>query len=341
MSIATEGGMDCSESAQPGLTIGDAELGAVPEVRRDMAPDAIPAVGADCALAETSSTSGPPSPEIRATVAPDANPRKLRASIAALGPLVDPAKDVLVLHTRYAMELFAHGQGETRGRGSWIPDGQRFALSVRAIWALTSRDNPYADWLLIQIDERLHETRNRLRAASAEAMQRIEVLKRQGLHYSMLQSEKPYRIEIQPDSPYSYATASLIADFDTYARMIRTLARTDHRTDMEGHQAIRVLVRTLRTLFATPLPWARKLRHESLDRLTRNDFLAGARDDAKARVREAGQQFGPLPPMIFTGVKQPRHTLRSPLMSPARRQVLDEACRGWADGSATGSSVSA
>jgi integrating conjugative element protein (TIGR03761 family) len=237
----------------------------------------------------------------------------------------------LLLHTRHAVSLYVGPNTEARGSGSGIPDGQRFALALRNIWSLTAHDNPYADWMLIQFDQSLHEVRGRIARATQGPLDALEALKHQGLQYSLLEAEAPTQFELVPDSPYTYATASVIAAFDHYARMIRTLVRKDRMSDIEGHQAIQPLVRTLRTLFASPLPWVRKLQSQHVRRLRRNDFLPEANTSAQARVSLARELFGPLPRAVFTGAKQPRHTLRDPLVSAALRHGFEEASREWAE----------
>jgi len=251
------------------------------------------------------------------------------SSLDGLGGLVANGNDELVLHTRHAASVFIDPQSTNRSKGDGCPDGQRFTFAARLIWHYTRQDNPYADWCLVRIDQRMNETRRSIDAATMRANEVIDALLREGLTVGIVASQTPKRFEIVPGCPYTYATASLVSEFDHYVRLVKTLVRKDRVSDAEGAQAIRSLIRRMRALFALPLPWARRLRDERLRGLTRTDFLPEAGLRAQARVEVASELFGALPRDVFTGAAEPRHTRRPRGAAQANRPRLVDASEGW------------
>jgi hypothetical protein len=138
-------------------------------------------------------------------------------------------------------------------------------------------------------------------------------------------SRSPKTVELGFRSPYGYATAEAIVEFDYYVRMIKTLIHKDRMSDDEGRAAIRELGRELRALFLEPIRWERHLLREELRPLSRSDFLPGADELAHQRVRGVVALFGEVPRKVFTGVQAPRHTRRRVKLSEAELRLLEQA----------------
>jgi hypothetical protein len=156
----------------------------------------------------------------------------------------------------------------------------------------------------------------------------IEALRRKGLGFSVMASREPKVVELGFRSPYGYATAEVIVEFDYYVRLIQTLVHKDRLSDEEGRAAIRAIGRPLRALFLDPVRWERALLAEEMRPLTRNDFLPGADEAARKRVRAAMALFGEVPREIFTGAEAPRHTRRRGRLSDAELKLLQQASLG-------------
>ena len=153
----------------------------------------------------------------------------------------------------------------------------------------------------------------------------IEILKRKGLSLAVMGSRSPKTVELGFRSPYGYATAEAIVEFDYYVRMIKTLIHKDRMSDDEGRAAIRELGRELRALFLEPIRWERHLLREELRPLSRNDFLPAADALAHQRVRAVVALFGEVPRKVFTGAQAPRHTRRRVKLSEAELRLLEQA----------------
>ena len=253
--------------------------------------------------------------------APDATP----AANAQLGQLADATPDTMSLHTKDAYRIFTGRGADAAGKLQPIPGGRRFAAVLKSIWHLSANDNPYADWILIRMYEGLVAIRAHLNRVITAREEAIELLKRKGLSLAVMGSRSPKTVELGFRSPYGYATAEAIVEFDYYVRMIKTLIHKDRMSDDEGRAAIREVGRELRALFLEPIRWERHLLREELRQLSRSDFLPGADEFAHQRVRAVVALFGEVPRKVFTGAVAPRHTRRRGKLSEAELRLLEQA----------------
>jgi integrating conjugative element protein (TIGR03761 family) len=243
----------------------------------------------------------------------------------ASGRLVEQTPDVMTLHTREAWQMFAGRSADAANQMPAIVGGRRFAAVLRSIWALSARDNPYADWILIRVTQRLTEIRAQMAWTHAAREAELERLRARGLSLSVLSSNWPVTVELGFRSPYGYATAEAIVEFDYHVRLVQTLMLKDRLTDEAGREAIREIGRGLRALFLEPIRWERALMREEMLPLARADFLPGADEAARLRVQAAVSIFGEVPRAVFTGEEAPRHTQRRVTPTAAELRLLREA----------------
>lgn len=248
-----------------------------------------------------------------------------RSSPAPIGRLEDAVPDTMTLHTRLAYVLFTGRPADTTRNAPGIPGGRRFAAISRTLWQLSANDNPYADWILIQLYDELLRIRCHLSEMIGVRESEIESLKRRGLSLSVLSSRQPMTLDLGFRSPYGYATAEAMVEFDYYARIVRTLVAKDRLSDAQGDAAIKAVGKSLRGLFTAPIRWERHLLHEQLRPLSRSDFLPGADESARKRVRAATALFGEVSRAVFTGAEVPRHTQRRVRLSEAELRLLQVA----------------
>lgn len=244
---------------------------------------------------------------------------------AQAGQLTDAAPDTMTLHTKDAFRLFTGRRADSEGKVASIAGGRRFAAVLKSIWYLSANDNPYADWILIRMYDGLGTVREHLARVTSAREEAIEQLKRRGLALSVMASRSPQTVALGFRSPYGYATAEAIVEFDYYVRITKTLTYKDRMSDTEGRTAIREVERQLRALFLEPIRWERYLLREELRELSRNDFVAGADEAARKRVRAAVALFGEVPRKVFTGAEAPRHTQRRVKLNDLEMRLLRQA----------------
>jgi integrating conjugative element protein (TIGR03761 family) len=271
-------------------------------------------------------------------MAPEGLPKEIEIAVRpparaskAIGVLADTARDTMTLHTLDAYRLFTGRPADAANDVPPIPGGRRFAAVLKSLWHLSAHDNPYADWILIRMYDGLAAARRQLEDAIAVREAQLEQLKRRGLAIAMMASRAPMTVELTFRSPYGYATAETIVEFDYHVRMVKTLVLKDRLSDTEGRAAIRTVGRTLRGLFLEPIRWERHLLSEVLRPLRRNDFLPGADTRAGQRVRAAAALFGEVPAAVFTGADVPRHSRRRVTLTEAELRLLAQVSTASAE----------
>jgi len=242
-----------------------------------------------------------------------------------LGQLADDTPDVMTLHTQDAYRMFTGRSGDPESDAPAIPGGRRFAAVLKSIWDLSANDNPYADWILIRTYQALGVIRTQMAQAIAVREAEFEALRRKGLNLSVLSSRNPATVSLGFRSPYGYATAEAIVEFDYHVRMVKTLVLKDRLSDTDGRAAIREVGRGLRRLFLEPIRCERNLLREEMLPLGRRDFLPGADEAARQRVRAAVALFGEVPRDVFTGAEAPRHSQRRATPTAAELRLLQQA----------------
>jgi integrating conjugative element protein (TIGR03761 family) len=257
-------------------------------------------------------------------IVPDHEARALKT----IGGLVTDESDVMDIHTKEAYRLFIGRTRDDSPRGYGITSGKKVAAVLRSIWNLSASDNPYADWILIQVSDRVSELRQQLEQSGKLFQEDLDKLQARGLRVSVLKSRAPVEVELGFRSPYGYMIVDLILDFDLYARVVKTMVQKNRLGDVEGKEDLYQMTKRIRALFESTLPYQKYLLREELRLLSRSDFLPGASEEARKRVEAAVGIFGEVPQAVFTGVVRPRHSRRRADVSEAEMRLLMDVAQG-------------
>lgn len=236
--------------------------------------------------------------------------------------LTDATPDRMTLHTTEALLLFSGRSAEPSSSAGAIPGGRRFAAILKTIWHLSGRGHPYADWLLIRMGLGLDALRAYVATVTHEHESRLDDLRHKGMSLAVLSARHPHTVHLGFRSPYGYAMAEAVLEFDRFVRVVKTLIHKDQLADVEGRTAIRSASRRFRALFQEPIRWERTLLDTDLRFLTRADYLPEVDEAARKRVALAAQLLGPLPIDVLTGAERPRHTQQRSTLSAAQQQLL-------------------
>ena len=265
----------------------------------------------------TETISSPPSPLSPTSAVASTLPMQ-----APLGQLADETPDVMTLHSQDAFRMFTGRSADAQSQVPAIAGGRRFAAVLKSIWYLSANDNPYADWILIRVYQSLLAIRAQMTQAIGAREAEFEALRRKGLSLSVLRSRSPATVALGFRSPYGYATAEAIVEFDYHVRMVKTLVLKDRLSDDDGRVAIREIGRGLRALFLEPIRWERLLLREEMLLLSRRDFLPSADEVGRQRMHIAVTLFGEVPRTVFTGDEAPRHSQRRITPTAAELRLL-------------------
>lgn len=244
------------------------------------------------------------------------------AHLRSLGTLVNEDQDTMQLHTKEAFRLFMGRAKDPQGQYAQIVGGKRVAAALKCLWLLSGADNPYADWALLRHEELMLDITRRLDKEVNRLQQKLDAQRMRGLQYSILRSAEPKVLLLGFKSPYGYAISDLVVHFDYYIRTVKTLVRKDQLTDDQGRQSIRELTRAIRAAFIETARFERFLMRPDLRDLCRADFIPNASGDAAKRHAEVIQLLGLIPPDVYNGKLQPRHSRRRLNLAPHEKAIL-------------------
>lgn len=242
--------------------------------------------------------------------------------MSELGSLVGESVDQMTLHTLEAYRMFMGRAREPGNEAQPIIGGKRVASALRNLWALTVNDNPYAEWALLRHEQTLKEVAKRLNNDIEGVTKLLDQQRQRGLNFSILQSSAPQALNLGFKSPYGYAVATMISDFDYFVRLQKTVGRKNLRSDDQVRQSINLVTRFIRRVFNETARFDRWLMREELRGLSRMDFLPNAAPEGIKRVEFASGVFGTVPADVFSGKLQPRHSRRRIQITAAERSLL-------------------
>lgn len=244
--------------------------------------------------------------------------------IDRIGRLSSDGGDRMHLHTRDAMRLFLGRAVKPGESGYPMAGGQRVAAALRALWVLSGNDNPYADWKLIETDQRLTGLCCAIELERQSVLSMLDAVKAKGLDYTILQSREPATLTLGFASPYGYRVALLLVEFDHLVRVVKSAVLRDLLSSAEGRQRLTAIKHKCRSVFHFVVDGQRYLTQPDLTNLSRADFLPTGDATAASRVERARQRFGDVPKDVLLMRVQPRHSRRrvQPL-SDAELRLLD------------------
>lgn len=240
----------------------------------------------------------------------------------SLGSLINSGEDTMTLHTKEAFRLFMGRAKDPNGQYPHIVGGKRVAAALKTLWLLSGADNPYADWALLRHEELMADIDRKLEHEVDRLKQKLDAQRAKGLEYSVLRSADPKILLLGFKSPYGYAISDLVVQFDYYVRTVKTLVRKDQLSDDQGRQSIRELTRSIRAAFIETARFERLLVRPELRDLCRADFVPSASGEAASRQAAVLELLGPIPPDIYSGRLQPRHSRRRINLGPQEKALL-------------------
>lgn len=198
----------------------------------------------------------------------------------------------LSLHTYHATRLW-WGRGVESGKPQIIGMRQ-FLFLVGAVQRNATRDDPYADHWMLQIDAKLEDVRSRVDVLLADSEKLLKQIPEE-LTIEENVNQKPFMTPVYTGGQQGWLALRLLIDFDRLARNILLASHVALISRNDAFDLLRSANHDLRSLCAFPQ------RYPGYSGVTRDDFAAN-----NAKAREAREKFGDLPKDVLEG------TLRSP-----------------------------
>lgn len=216
-----------------------------------------------------------------------------------LGSLRAPMS--LTLHTHHASRVW-HGRAPSEGRHGIIGLSAFIALMTKMKRG-AEQDDPYSDWWMLRIEEKLAQTKDRLQSLHEEIDQALADIP-PTLSLGENLNVQPVRLPLFVNAQLGFMAIYLLANYDELARKLilaHHAALIDRGTLDSG---LTEGAHALRSLFSLA-------QHYRYSGCTRDDFAAN-----NAAARAAIEKFGELPQEVLEGVRRSRYA--PPIVRHAR-----------------------
>jgi integrating conjugative element protein (TIGR03761 family) len=197
----------------------------------------------------------------------------------------------LTLHTHHAARIW-HGRAATEGRPG-IPGLAIFFSITTKMRRGAEQDDPYSDWWMLRIDDKINTTKARLQSLREQIDQVLADIPA-ALSLGENLNVQPVKLPLFVSSPLGFQAVYLLAEFDALARRLILAHHTAliDRSTME--RWLNDGAHELRSLFAL----AQQYRFSGTQR---DDFAAN-----NATARAAREKYGELPQDVLEGTRRSR-----------------------------------
>lgn len=204
---------------------------------------------------------------------PGASPGRLENSVS------------MSIQTRQAQRLV---EGRRRSKDKQQIIGlYQFAALTRRVWLGASKDDPYADWWLLNLEHTLAESRKEIIEIRGDIDHRIGGTS--SLSVQLAQSIDPVQIKLDFSNPYGYKGAWLLGDMDQFALATLTARHVGLLNRCECERFMHQAGRAVRRVFSSVGGY---------------HFLSVTRDDiaqGNQRAKQAQEAMGEISEAVIKG----------------------------------------
>lgn len=197
----------------------------------------------------------------------------------------------LTLHTHHASRIW-HGRARSEGK-SGIVGLNGFIGITNKIKRGAEQDDPYSDWWMLRIEEKLEQTKTTLQSLHEQvelALSDVPMAITLGENLNV----QPVKLPLFVNAQLGFAAVYLLAEYDDIARKLILAHHTALIDRSTLERWLNEGAHALRSLFSL----AQQYRYSGS---TRDDFAA-----KNAAAREAIEKFGELPQDVLEGVRRSR-----------------------------------
>lgn len=179
--------------------------------------------------------------------------------------------DVIELHTKYALRMW-EGNNDKTAKYKRFP-GIRYGIALlNELNRSALSDNPFAQYELVLLEERLKEVSASLVKHDAAHQKKLDELIPKGLNIAVMKNPEPLEVVIPSMRKYAFQLSKLLLDYDMVVRKAKTLIFKGVVTGHDGGHEIYLLSRDLRG-FLNDVYFA-AMRMRSLQGVTRQSILS-------------------------------------------------------------------
>ena len=197
----------------------------------------------------------------------------------------------LEIQTRQAQFLL---DGRTGPRG--IIGLLQFARRLGDICQAAQRDDPYADWMLLQVEESIDAAKAFIQEKNIAAGKALNGLG--AMKIELARTQEPAMVDLVFGTPYGFMGAYLLSDYDELARTVLTAQHCAVFDRQRASELIRACGNAVRRVYQLPAAWRRT-------DITRDDVRQGT-----AAAINAVQLMGALPGEVLAMNRRARFAPR-------------------------------
>ena len=198
----------------------------------------------------------------------------------------------LTLHTHHASRIW-HGRATSDGKPG-IVGLNGFIAIANKIKRGAEQDDPYSDWWMLRVEEKLTQTKDTLQALREQVDQALtDVPPALSLGENM--NVQPVKLPLFVNAQLGFLAVYLLADYDDLARKLILAHHTALIDRSTLERWLNEGAHSLRSLFSL----AQQYRYSGC---TRDDFAA-----KNAAARAATEKFGELPLDVLEGSRRSRY----------------------------------
>ncbi|MDT4827925.1 integrating conjugative element protein [compost metagenome] len=216
----------------------------------------------------------------------------------------------LTLHTHHASRIW-HGRAAAEGRPA-IVGLNGFIAVMNKMKRGAEQDDPYSDWWMLRIEEKLAQTKDTLQALREQVDQALADVP-PALTLGENLNVQPVKLPLFVNAQLGFMAVYLLADYDDLARKLILAHHTALIDRSTLERWLNEGAHALRSLFSL----AQQYRFSGC---VRDDFAA-----KNAAARAAIEKFGELPEEVLDGTRRSRHAppivRRSGLAAPAHPEA--------------------
>lgn len=198
----------------------------------------------------------------------------------------------LTLHTHHASRIW-HGRTASEGKSGIVGLGGFIAIANK-VKRGAEQDDPYSDWWMLRIEEKLAQTKDRLQALREQVdLALADVPPALSLGENM--NVQPVKLPLFVNAQLGFMAVYLLADYDELARKLILAHHTALIDRSTLERWLNEGAHELRSLFSL----AQQYRFSGC---TRDDFAA-----KNAAARAALEKLGELPQDVLEGTRRSRY----------------------------------
>ena len=199
----------------------------------------------------------------------------------------------VILHSEVSVSML-RGRSATNQKQA-LPGLTGFAYDLTLLWRRAAVNDPYADWILIQVEDVLEELQLQTKEEMSRLTDLIGTFSESSAGRFVLEGtsyKDPYKETFSFTTPYAFLGAAALQEFDEFERQAVTARNLGLLSEEDRLKANRKLTQGFRGLYNLP----KRYKPPSVTRATTNE-------DA---LREAKARMGTIPDEVMDGRRRPK-----------------------------------